>query len=329
MQFRKNLWQFLKIAVIGFVLFYFNPGESFAASKIQKTSLGTAHYTMGLIYDWQDNAEKAIEEYKQALKFDFTSAAFHRRLGIDYARTGKFDQAIAEFKSASKFDIDDLESRYLLAILYTSLKRVNEAAAQYEIILKKYQEGDPKNIQVFNYLGQLYFSQKKYDEAIKQYQGLLLLDSKNVDALFLLGILYEGKGARKEAIEFFKKAIEVNPKHADSLNSLGYIYAEDGKNLDEAKSLIEKALEIDPDNSAYIDSLGWVYFKKGMIKESLAKLETASQGMDDPEILAHLGEAYLKVNDKAKAIKAWQHSLELNPGQQDLKIRLKKLESEK
>jgi predicted Zn-dependent protease len=107
-----------------------------------------------------------------------------------------------------------------------------------------------------------------------------------------------------------RRALELKPDFHQALNFLGYLYVEENRNLDEAETMIRKALELEPDNGAYVDSLGWLYFKKGNASESLKELQKASLLLEDPVIYDHLGDVYLKINDRAKAKLNWEKSLE-------------------
>jgi Flp pilus assembly protein TadD len=99
-----------------------------------------------------------------------------------------------------------------------------------------------------------------------------------------------------------KKAIELNPKNAQALNYLGYTYAEEGKNLDEAESLVKRALDLEPQDGFFIDSLGWVYYQKGEYRQAIEQLERAvNLTGNDPTITEHLGDAYRKIGKLREA----------------------------
>src|SRR5262249_57675543 len=96
-------------------------------------------------------------------------------------------------------------------------------------------------------------------------------------------------------------------------------------NLDEAEKHIRKALEIDRkkrkdakvkpeedrDNGAYLDSLGWVLYKQKKYKEAKEILLKAVEDKESQhiEIYDHLGDVYIALGDKAKAVEAWQKGL--------------------
>jgi tetratricopeptide (TPR) repeat protein len=53
-----------------------------------------------------------------------------------------------------------------------------------------------------------------------------------------------------------------------------------------------------------------VYYKKGEFEKALQYLQKAVQMVpDDPIMLEHLGDAYLKLNDKLNALKYYKESL--------------------
>lgn len=322
---------------IGILTFFFcqgGGGLSFALEvetkelvsprEAQSAAKSIAHYIKGLMYDWDGETKQAIAEYEEAAKSDREVSLIHLRIGSNYARLGQFTEAIRELKLASELNPDDQQPHYILALIYTAQQDFNQAAAEYELILQYLAKTDPQNTEVYIYLGQLYYSQRKLDKAIEQFQHILTFQPQNADAMFMLGSLYLENDDRPKAMELFKKSLDVNPNHDASLNSLGYMYAEDGVNLDEALNLVKKALEFSAKNGAYLDSLGWVYFKKGMMDEALEYLKQAVNLFKDPVIYDHLGDVYYRVGQELDAEKYWQQSLDLLPNQERI---LKKLDA--
>jgi Flp pilus assembly protein TadD len=59
--------------------------------------------------------------------------------------------------------------------------------------------------------------------------------------------------------------------------------------------------------------MGWVYYRLGDFPAAVRELELAvALSPDDPTIYEHLGDAYLKNNDHAKARQAYVKSLALH-----------------
>jgi len=173
----------------------------------------------------------------------------------------------------------------------------------------------------------LYYSQKKYKQAIEQFEKIREIETDNPDVLYLLGSLYLEVDKKDKAIEMLKKSIAIEPDHDGSLNTLGYIYAEEGKNLDEAEKLISQALTIAPDNGAYLDSLGWVYYQKQLYQKALDLFIRADQTLKDPVIYDHMGDAYHKLGQNDKAIEHWEKSLELMPDQKPVQDKIQNVKN--
>jgi len=103
-----------------------------------------------------------------------------------------------------------------------------------------------------------------------------------------------------------------NPSY---LNFLGYLYADNNMNLDEAYTLIEKALKKEPLNGAYLDSIGWVLFRKADYDKAIRRLNQArrsleSEGDPDPVVYDHIGDTYLMMGKKDRAVIFWKLALE-------------------
>lgn len=294
-----------------------------------KEARSLAHYIMGVGYDLQGLALEAAQEYQEAIRYDGSVFASHLRLGSNYARLGRYSEAIIELQQASQLDPTDLQSHYFLALVHSAQRDFTSAANEYETILKRFSDNEPKNAQLLVYLGQLYYSQGKLDKALEQFERVYKADPKNVDVAYLVGNFYLEQNRRGEAVKVFQSCIEADPFHDGCLNSLGYIYAEDGENLDEALQLIKRALEIDAKNPAYLDSLGWAYYQKGQYAEALTELTKASGTIEDPTIYDHLGDVQYKLGNMDMAEKYWKMSLGMDARQKKVKDKLLQIENQR
>jgi len=129
-----------------------------------------------------------------------------------------------------------------------------------------------------------------------------------------------------EALKRLKRLYELFPDDPSIANFYGYVLAEKGERLDFAEQLLNRALEAKPDNGYYLDSLGWIYFRKGRLKEALEKLLSAAKNAgDDAVIWKHIGEVYEKMGEKKKAVEAYERSLKVDPADDELKSRVKRL----
>jgi tetratricopeptide (TPR) repeat protein len=209
-------------------------------------------------------------------------------------------------------------AHYIMGVSHDLLEDVPSAIREYEQAI----EADPGIIDIRSRMASLYFSVGAADKAVLQFEKVLEQKPKDTDMAYLLGGYYAAAGKSSRAVPFFQQCIAADPFHDACLNGLGYTYAEEGRNLDEAESLIKRALESDPKDPAYLDSLGWVYYQQGKYVEALRELSAAVDLLDDPTIYEHLGEVYAKLGERSLAKAQWMKSLALDPDQPALRARL-------
>ena len=308
-----------------FCFLVFMPINTKAFALDKKASFVLSHYIMGAVYERLQDIDRAVSEYKKALKADSKNTVIHLDLASIYIKKNDIPQAIEELTLTARLDPEAVEPHAILAILYSSQNKPDLAATEYEIALKNASKLQPENIDIYKSLAAIYLAQKKYKDAENTYRLILNLSPNDAQAHFYLANIYEELKKRDAGVLELKKSLQLNPDYHEALNYLGYLYVEENRNLDEAEVMIRKALEIQPDNGAYVDSLGWLYFKQGKFKEAIKELEKASSLLEDPVINDHLGDVYLKTGDIEKAKLNWQKSLELDPKHDEVQKKIEEL----
>ena len=91
--------------------------------------------------------------------------------------------------------------------------------------------------------GSAYYEQKKYDEAIKQFQKVIELSPNMSLAYYALGLSYQAKGAFKEAISYYKNCLNKGVKERDCYVRIGELYDQAG-NKKESYLRYKHALKI-------------------------------------------------------------------------------------
>ena len=163
----------------------------------------------------------------------------------------------------------------------------------------------------------IHYYAHNWDDARKGFEDLI---AKHPDdgtfthrARVSLSNVYVQLGDMKKGEEILEQFLVENPDDPGVNNDLGYLYAEQGKNLERAKTMIEKAVKAEPKNGAYLDSMGWVLFKLGQHAEAKTWLEKATQaegsGGGDSTIWDHLGDAQLQLKDIPGARASWERAL--------------------
>ncbi len=139
-------------------------------------------------------------------------------------------------------------------------------------------------------------------------------------------------GMKGRSVEILSEAYRVFGDVASPTlkNNLAYSQAnseltEEPARLDFALQLAEEAVSAEPANPAFRDTLGWIYHLRGRYSEAeveYLKAYDLFMGDPDPELLEHLGELRFLQGDLKAAMAWWESSLEKNPENERLRLKL-------
>ena len=345
--------------------FYIEKNDMEAAASITSKTVETSSVkkdvalsVAGELYFGGERYDKALELYEQALLASPTSLDYLARLVGIANRQKLYDQGLEYVNRYGSGIKDQDKVKQIEAETYMAARRYDEAIAIYQALLdenplemssyqhlidalndageydrslkvveqarQKFEKSDPE--QVLLMTGMVYYKQRKYDQAVKTFENLIKeTGGNNDDAFYFLGSVYLDKENFEAAEKQFRKAIEINPNSSNALNALGYMFADRGIKLEEAKDLITQALSINPLAPHILDSMGWVLFKTGDIEGAEDYIQRASRFYEDPEILDHLGDIYVKQGKSELAREAYERVLELEPDKKDVRAKLEKL----
>ena len=165
---------------------------------------------------------------------------------------------------------------------------------------------------------------KKYDEAIKYYNKILLNLNKDsstyATVLYRRGSGFERLGKYTQSDKDLIKCLEIEPDDAYVLNYLAYSWLERNYKIDEAMKMLEKAYEQEPDSAFIIDSIGWAHYLTGNFIEAEKLLKKAIQIMpNDPIVNDHYGDILWKLNRKMEAKYFWESVLTFEDSEEEMK----------
>jgi len=107
-------------------------------------------------------------------------------------------------------------------------------------------EHDPKNLEAWVDLGNLYFDTHQPQKSIEAYAHALELKPDNPDVLTDQGVMFRAVGAYDKAIANFEKANRISPGHLQSLYNLGVVYAFDLRDIPKAEEAFNRLIQIAP-----------------------------------------------------------------------------------
>jgi len=257
-------------------------------------------------------------------------------LGIAQRKSGQSDLARLTFERIPAESENYADARTQIAALYEREGKFAEALAEIE----KANAASPSQ-ELMLYSATLRAKSGDFDGAVERLQRMLAANPEDDELLYNLGVVYGEADRIDESIGFMQQAIEINPENANALNYIGYTWAEQGIHLDEAESLIARALHLRPEDGYIADSMGWVYYMrarplvedgqsveaKQYLEQALEQLERAADLTGgDPVVSEHIGDTYLLLDDKQRALDRFEEALRLEPRFGEQPDLLRKLE---
>lgn len=273
-----------------------------------------------------DFFNKAIENYRLAIKADPGASFLSEELSDLYIQSGRLREAVSDAEDILKQNPNDLNARRILARIYARLigdsqqNRLDEsylrkAIEQYQKIVEK----DSKDTESWLMLGRLHKLAQSSPEAEKAYKQALENDPNNEDALTGLAMVYADLGDAKQAAELLKRAADKNPS-GRSLMSLASTY-EQMREYALAAETLKKAIEVSPANAAELKrALARDLMLSDQSDQALkAYLDLAAEEPKDPEVQLRISQIYRQKKDFAKAREAGNKAKELDPNSLEIR----------
>ena len=271
----------------------------------QHPSSSDAHFLLGFIY-FQQLHQKA------ALAAPAESPEFSTLGGIDAATSdAKAKASLAEYTAGAKYQTPSAFDLKIVALDYVLLKDYPDA----DMWLTKSLAANPKDASAWYYLGRTKYNENRFEEAISAFREYLKLEPKSVKGEDNLGLSYQGLGRTQDAIAAYKTAILwqkdlLNQDPGPFLN-LGVLLLDDNQ-PDQAVSYLLQSVSIAPDYARAHEHLGKAYDRLGQLAKAQAELEKAVELAPKNARLHYiLGQVYRKEGLTEKARLEFDRSSEL------------------
>jgi tetratricopeptide (TPR) repeat protein len=272
--------------------------------KVDKAS-AYYHYALAHMYEEQvamygrtELANKAIEEYRQAIDADPTSEYLTAGLAELYAKTGRIRDAVMEAQDILKRDPNNLEAHKLLGRIYLrslgdiqsgngSQNVLKLAIEQYEQIIKI----EPDSVDDHLLLGRLYKVNNDLQKAESEFKTALKLQPDSEEAVTTLALLYTEEGDSTRAAQVLS-AVPDASRSAKLYSVLGYTY-EQQKEYKKAIDAYRKAIALDRDNLDAIRGLAENLMNDGQTEAALEQYKViADANPEDAQTYVRIAEIY-------------------------------------
>ena len=165
------------------------------------------YYSRGMAYYRNDNNPQAISDFTEALKYEKNSLIYCSR-GMAYSELGLLNvvMGIDDYYEAIKIDPNCVLAYQKLGDFYFENNDFSQALLNYNKLISL----TPNDPNAYTRRGNAYSSLKMTQLAISNYLHALELNNNHLTSLHNLGNVYFSIGKFQDAIVYYKKAIKIN-----------------------------------------------------------------------------------------------------------------------
>lgn len=145
-----------------------------------------------------------------------TQARTYLESGREFYRNDQDEKAIEAFQQAIKLDPDLAEAHFRLGLTYDAIGKEQEAEEAYKIAVKSYKKyfsvpENDKDAEAHYNLAQTYAGLSLYTEAVREYRVATRLKDDDADMYYDLGLALARLAQYDEAAAAFSKSLEIDP----------------------------------------------------------------------------------------------------------------------
>jgi tetratricopeptide (TPR) repeat protein len=203
-----NHQAYFNLAIVQIELRSFSAArEALERAIVAKPDIAGYHEKLGTVLTELEDWKGAQAAFTKALELDPSLFKAHFKLGRCSEELEDPQNALYQYTDAIKTGPRFLPSYSALGRLYADLRYPDQAAQVLNEALKVAMPGTEEEANIHHLLGTVYQQQRKYDEAIAEFQTALGMVPGLGDALFSLGWTYALQGNDEEAKRYLDKYV--------------------------------------------------------------------------------------------------------------------------
>jgi Flp pilus assembly protein TadD len=190
-------------------------------------------------------------------------------------------------------------------------------------VMKQAQKAIPNDFRFYLLQGLALTRMDKQGDAVAPLEKAYSLNPKDLNTLSTLALTLDGLGRFQESDRLYEEGLKLDPKSALLLNNYGYSLAERGLQLQRALDMSKQAVTAEPENSAYLDTYGWIFFRMEKYGDAALYIEkSVATGKASAVVVDHLGDVYMKLGKKDRALEMWKKALEMDSKNEAIKEKI-------
>jgi protein O-GlcNAc transferase len=268
---------------------------------------------LGILCQTELKFQESIELFQRALSRSAQYPEVNFFLGASYLGSNQFQKATESFKAELSTPNPHPRCHYYYAIGLVSLGRPDDAIAQFNQSLAR----NPKDADALYQLARLHMN-----AALEIIQGLTDIDPDSFQLHALMGEIYASNKLYEDSLKEYRAALVKRPDAPGLHYALGVAYR-NLKQIDEAEKEFLQALREDPNDFRVNLYLGEFAVGRGNCAGAMDYLRVASAaqpGAGRPHFL--LGKCYRSLKDLEKAKSELLIALSAEPNDQQIHFQL-------
>jgi tetratricopeptide (TPR) repeat protein len=235
------------------------------------------HIKRGIAFQMQENHDKAIISFSEAIRIDPSNKLTYRARGLSWFAKNEVERAIKDYDEAIRIDSEYSEAFIDRGMAWEKRRDFKKAIVDYsEAILL-----DPNNAFAVYCRGEVWRKKKEMEKAIEDYNEAINLEPTNAHYYWARGFALELQKNYDRAIADYSKVIQLDPAKAVAFLYRGRSWLAK-ENYDKAIEDLNEAIRLDPKDALAYHCRGFAWNGKKQYDKARRDFDEAA--MLDPEI---------------------------------------------
>lgn len=295
-----------------------------------------AYDSLGDIFKIFNLPKNSVTYYQKSLSINNNSPQTHLKLARTYEKIGDYNSSLNEYNYAlntsdEQVDIlssleriwqkradetpNDAEVHSNLGVIFQKQKRFNEALIEYQ----KAEKLNPANINTKINIGTLYQEQKKYNAAISTYDDILKMQPNSTKVMIYKADCLKELKKNDDAVDLYKKVLNIEPKNSEVKAKI-FALMKNTMPTEDVLAFLYKNVQNSPMNSEAYYEFAYELHKADKIDDAITYYNKTIE-MDSKKIDAYinLSQAYRQKKNYVEALNTIKKAQLITPNNELVK----------